>query len=75
MPSVGWFVYAFVRKEAVLSALIEGTQATLMDLLEVEASGEAPVDADVEEICGYIDALNFAWYELGCRIGSASCSR
>ena len=28
MPSVEWFVYAFVRKEAVLSAQIEGTQAT-----------------------------------------------
>lgn len=65
VPSVEWFVYAFVRKEAVLSAQIEGTQATLMDLLEVEASGEAPVDADVEEVCGYVDALNFAWDELG----------
>jgi len=64
VPSVDWFVYAFVRKEAVLSAQIEGTQATLMDLLEVEASGEAPVDADVEEVCGYVDALHFAWGEL-----------
>ena len=65
VPSVEWFVYAFVRKEAVLSAQIEGTQATLMDLLEVEASGEAPIDGDVEEVCGYVDALNFAWDELG----------
>lgn len=65
MPSVEWFVYAFVRKEAVLSAQIEGTQTTLMDLLEVEASGEASVDADVEEVCGYLDALNFTWDELG----------
>jgi len=65
VPSVEWFVYAFVRKEAVLSAQIEGTQATLMDLLQVEASGEAPVDADVEEVCGYIEALNFAWGHLG----------
>jgi Fic family protein len=70
VPSVEWFVYAFVRKEAVLSAQIEGTQATLMDLLEVEASGEAPVDADVEEICGYLDALNFAWEELGSDTGA-----
>lgn len=45
VPSVEWSVYAFVRKEAVLSAQIEGTQATLMDLLEVEASADAPVDA------------------------------
>ncbi len=65
VPSIGWFIYAFVRKEAVLSAQIEGTQATLMDLLEVEASGEAPIDADVQEICGYVDALGYAWKELG----------
>jgi len=65
VPSVPWFVYAFVRKEAVLSAQIEGTQATLMDLLEVEASGAAPVDADVEEVSGYVDALEYAWAELG----------
>lgn len=64
VPSVDWFVYAFVRKEAVLSAQIEGTQATLMDLLEVEASGEAPTDADVQEVCGYLDALNYAWAEI-----------
>lgn len=64
VPSIGWFVYAFVRKEAVLSAQIEGTQATLMDLLKVEASDDVPVDADVEEICGYLEALNFASEQL-----------
>ena len=69
VPSVEWFVYAFVRKEAVLSAQIEGTQATLMDLLQVEASGEDPTDADVEEICGYISALNYAWEELDHEAG------
>ncbi|MFO8071444.1 MAG: Fic/DOC family N-terminal domain-containing protein [Polyangia bacterium] len=69
VPSVEWFVYAFVRKEAVLSSQIEGTQATLMDLLEVEASGEEPTDADVEEVCGYVSALNYAWEELGSENG------
>jgi Fic family protein len=64
VPSVEWFVYAFVRKEAVLSAQIEGTQATLMDLLEVEASGKDPIDADVEEICSYLSAMTYAWEEL-----------
>ena len=64
VPSVEWFVYAFVRKEAVLSAQIEGTQATLMDLLEVEATGEAPVGADVEVVCGYLGALSYSWEEL-----------
>lgn len=64
VPSVDWFVYAFVRKEAVLSAQIEGTQATLMDLLTVEGAADAPIDADVEEVCGYLDALNHAWENL-----------
>lgn len=64
VPSVDWFVYAFVRKEAVLSAQIEGTQTTLMDLLELEASQEAPTDADIEEVSNYINALNFAWEQL-----------
>ena len=69
VPSIEWFVYPFVRKEAVLSAQIEGTQATLMDLLEVEASGEEPADADVEEVCGYVSALSYAWEELGSETG------
>ena len=37
VPSLDWFIYAFVRKEAVISSQIEGTQATLIDLLEFEA--------------------------------------
>jgi Fic family protein len=64
VPSIDWFVYAFVRKEAVLSAQIEGTQASLMDLLEVEASGAPPEDPDLEEVCAYLDAMNYAWGEL-----------
>jgi len=69
VPSIEWFVYAFVRKEAVLSAQIEGTQATLMDLFEVEASGQEPTDADVAEVCGYVSALNYAWEELARETG------
>lgn len=75
VPSVEWFVYAFVRKEAVLSAQIEGTQATLMDLLAVEASPEAPLDADVEEVCGYLDALHHAWAEMDRDDGLPICVR
>jgi Fic family protein len=40
VPSIEWFIYAFVRKEAVVSSQIEGTQATLVDLLAFEASAE-----------------------------------
>lgn len=68
VPSLDWFLYAFVRKEAVLSSQIEGTQATLIDLLAFEAESEdeqnVPPDADVEEVCNYVDALNFARQQL-----------
>lgn len=67
VPSLDWFIYAFVRKEAVLSSQIEGTQATLMDLLNYEAeesTAAAPPNADVEEVCNYLDALNFARDQL-----------
>ena len=35
IPSVDWFVYSFVRKEALLTSEIEGTQATLADVIYV----------------------------------------
>lgn len=68
VPSLDWFIYAFVRKEAVLSSQIEGTQATLVDLLMFEAqdgaeSSAAP-NADVEEICNYLDALTYSRAQL-----------
>ncbi len=67
VPSLDWFLYAFVRKEAVLSSQIEGTQATLVDLLTFEAQdGErgAVPNVDVEEVCNYLDALSFARAQL-----------
>jgi cell filamentation protein, protein adenylyltransferase len=68
VPSLDWFIYAFVRKEAVLSSQIEGTQATLVDLLTYEAQGEAtqlaPPDADIEEVCNCLDALTFSRAQL-----------
>jgi Fic family protein len=68
VPSLDWFIYAFVRKEAVLSSQIEGTQATLVDLLTFEAQqGAGPSDSptpDVEEICNYLGALTYARAQL-----------
>ena len=65
VPSLDWFIYAFVRKEAVVSSQIEGTQATLVDLLTFEAeSDEGPRSPDVEEVCNYLDALHFARAQL-----------
>lgn len=61
VPSLDWFIYAFVRKEAVLSSQIEGTQATLIDLLEYEADETARIGfEDVHEVCNYLDAIKYA---------------
>jgi Fic family protein len=51
-------LYMYVRKEAVLSSQIEGTQSTLSDLLEYEndAAPGAPLD-DVQEVSRYVAAL------------------
>ena len=71
VPSVDWFIYGFVRKEAVISSQIEGTQATLIDLLTFEAQREddsAP-GPDVQEVCNYVDALTYAREQLHRRDG------
>jgi Fic family protein len=61
VPSLDWFIYAFVRKEAVVSSQIEGTEATLEDLLNFEATPEGTKPgADIEEVCNYLDALTWA---------------
>ena len=60
VPDPGWFLYGFVRKEAVLSSQIEGTQATLRDVATFEATSTTDSPADVEEICNYVTALNHA---------------
>jgi Fic family protein len=65
VPSLDWFIYAFVRKEAVVSSQIEGIQATLVDLLTFEAEADSgPPGADVEEVCNYLEALAYARAEL-----------
>ncbi|MGB2987825.1 MAG: Fic family protein [Phycisphaerae bacterium] len=64
VPSPDWFLYGFVRKEAVVSSQIEGTQATLRDVLEFEATSKAKRPEDIEEVCNYVDALTRARGEL-----------
>lgn len=66
VPSLDWFIYAFVRKEALLSSEIEGTQATLIDVLSWEQAnqpGSSDVE-DVEEVVNYVAALNHAFEEI-----------
>lgn len=58
LPNPDLFVFMYVRKEAVLSSQIEGTQASLLDVLEVEARLKTDNPFDVEEVINYIGALN-----------------
>jgi len=59
LPNPELFVHIFVRKEAVLSSQIEGTQASLIDVLDFEFQAvDPPKPQDVGEVVNYIAALN-----------------
>jgi len=60
LPDVDLFLYTYIRKEAVLSSMIEGTQSSLFDLLlfEVDEEPGAPIN-DVREVSNYVSALNY----------------
>jgi len=60
LPDPSLFLYMYVRKEAVLSSQIEGTQSSLSDLLlfENDAAPGVPID-DVTEVSCYVAAMNF----------------
>ena len=65
LPDISLFIYMYVRKEAVLSSMIEGTQSSLSDLLlfELDMKPGVPLD-DVREVSNYVAALNFGLKRL-----------
>lgn len=65
LPNPDLFIFMYVRKEAVLSSQIEGTQSSLNDILEVEADifdSERP--RDVDEVLNYVRAMNYGLKRL-----------
>ena len=65
LPDPDLFVFMYVRKEAVLSSQIEGTQSSLQDLLNAEAEimdPDRPVD--VREVINHVNALNYGLERL-----------
>lgn len=65
LPNPDLFVFMYVRREAALSSQIEGTQASLIDLLEFEAQAAEPErPVDVEEIANYVSAMNYGLERL-----------
>ena len=61
VPSVEWLLYSAIRKEALLTSQIEGTQATLTDLFDEEAGLKVSNTDDVEEVTNYLRA--FRWVQ------------
>ena len=57
VPSVDWLLYSAIRKEALLTSQIEGTQATLTDLFDDEAGLAIANTDDVEEVSNYLRAF------------------
>src|SRR5690242_16696108 len=67
LPSADLFVYMYVRREAVLSSQIEGTQSTLEDLLAVELEPRPAwrrLPQDVDEVVRYVHAMNYGLKRL-----------
>lgn len=58
LPNVDHIIAMYVRKEALLSSQIEGTQASLEDIFEYESAATVDNVEDVEEVVNYIKALN-----------------
>ena len=62
LPDIDLFVSMYVQKEAVISSQIEGTQASLIDVLQKDRKNEKI--KDTEEIVNYIKATNYAFKRL-----------
>lgn len=62
LPDINLFVSMYVQKEAVISSQIEGTQASLIDVLQKDRKNEKI--KDTEEIFNYIKATNYAFKRL-----------
>lgn len=58
VPSVDWLLYSAIRKEALLTSQIEGTEATLTDLFDEEAGFKVSNTDDVEEVTNYLRAFH-----------------
>jgi Fic family protein len=64
LPTPHLLIAPYLRREAVLSSRIEGTRASLSDLLLDEAEEGQPADADVQEVRNYVEALEYGLARL-----------
>jgi Fic family protein len=59
LPNPHLLIRPYLLREAVASTMIEGTQASLAEIFELDAAGDRP-NADVEEVLAYVDAMQWA---------------
>src|SRR3989338_578338 len=59
LPDLDFFIFMYIRKEAARSSEIEGTRATIIDVIKTEAQIESRFPQDVERIVHYIKAMNY----------------
>nr|WP_315464287.1 Fic family protein [uncultured Rhodoferax sp.] len=64
VPSLDWLLYSAIRREALLTSQIEGTQATLTDLFDEEAGFKVSNTDDVEEVTNYLRAFRWVQEQL-----------
>ena len=64
LPDVDFFLSMYIRKDAASSSQIEGTQATMINVIEAEAKTTESYPADVDDIRHYIKALNYGLERL-----------
>lgn len=64
VASSEWLIYSAIRKEALLTSQLEGTQATLTDIFDEEAGLDVANAEDVEEVTNYLRAFRFVREQL-----------
>ncbi|MBD9645952.1 Fic family protein [Pantoea sp. PNT02] len=75
VASSEWLVYSAIRKEALLTSQLEGTQATLTDIFDEEAGLAVTNVDDVEEVTNYLRAFKYVREEMNSPQGLPVCVR
>jgi Fic family protein len=69
IPNTSLFIYMYVRKEALLSSQIEGTQSSFSDLILFEQKQKTNIAVeDVEEVSNYVQSINYGLKQLKTRL-------
>lgn len=74
VASAEWLIYSSIRKEALLTSQMEGTQATLTDLLDQESGMDVASTTDVSDVTNYLQAFEYVRHKLHIEHGGLPIS-